>query len=55
MDNETIKIELYSDGFSILLDGVRYMYSHDDEDYGTEAFSEVLRQLGHNVEIEECY
>lgn len=55
MDNETIKIELYNDGFTIIFNGEQFMYSHEEDDYGTKAFSEILRQLGYNVEIEEVY
>ncbi len=50
-----INIELYCDGWCIKVDGKSFYWNHNDEDMGTVGIFNLLKYLGHEVEIEECY
>lgn len=50
-----ITIEQYCDGWTVLVDGKRFRWDHNDEDMGTESIKKLLEYLGHKVEVEECY
>jgi hypothetical protein len=50
-----ISIEWMCDGWTVIVDGQRFSWNHNDEDMGTEPIKALLEYLGHDVEIEECY
>ena len=50
-----ITIKQYCDGWSVEVDGKRFSWNHNDEDMGTESIKKLLKHLGYNVTIEECY
>jgi hypothetical protein len=50
-----ISIEWMCDGWTVIVDGQRFSWDHNDEDMGTESIKALLEYLGHDVEIEECY
>lgn len=50
-----ITIEQYCDGWTVEVDGKRFRWDHNDEDMGTEGIKKLLKYLGHNVTVEECY
>jgi hypothetical protein len=50
-----IEIEQYCDGWSVIVDGKRFRWDHNDEDLGTESIKALLEHLGHKVTVEECY
>lgn len=50
-----IIIELYSDGWTVKIDGKWFRWNHNDEDMGTEGIKNLLEYLGHTVTVEECY
>lgn len=50
-----IEIQLYSDGWIVTVDGKSFTWDHSDGDMGTEGIKALLKYLGHNVTIEECY
>lgn len=50
-----ISIEWMSDGWTVIVDGKRFSWNHNDEGMGTEPIKKLLEYLGHTVTIEECY
>ena len=50
-----IQIDWMCDGWTVIVDGERFSWNHNDEDMGTEAIKALLQFLGHSVTIEECY
>ncbi len=50
-----IEIEQYCDGWTVKIDGKSFHWDHNDEDMGTEGIKQLLKYLGHNVTVEECY
>jgi hypothetical protein len=50
-----IRIEQYCDGWTVLIDGKRFSWNHNDEDMGTDGIEKLLKYLGHKVTVEECY
>lgn len=50
-----IEIELYCDGWTIIVGNNRFHWNHNNEDMGTEGIKTLLEYLGHNVTVEECY
>ena len=50
-----ISFEWMCDGLTVIVDGQRFSWDHNDEDMGTESIKALLEYLGHDVEIEECY
>lgn len=50
-----ITIEQYCDGWTVVVDGKRFSWDHNDEDMGTEGIKKLLKYLGHKVTVEECY
>lgn len=55
MKNKAAKIELESDGWTIICDGKTYRYNHNTPDHGVSALEVLLTDLGLKVEIEESY
>lgn len=50
-----ITIEWMCDGWTVVVDGRRFSWNHNDEDMGTDSIKALLEHLGHTVTIEECY
>lgn len=50
-----IRIESYYDGWSINIGDKSFRWDHNEEDLGTIGIKKALEELGHKVEIEECY
>lgn len=50
-----ITIEQYCDGWTVKVDSKRFSWDHNDEDMGTEGIKKLLKYLGYNVTVEECY
>lgn len=50
-----IQIEWMCDGWTVVVDGKRFSWNHNDEDMGTEPIKALLEYLGHTVTVEECY
>jgi hypothetical protein len=50
-----ISIEQYCDGWTVIYNDKRYSWNHNDEDMGTESIARLLTDMGHTVEVEECY
>ena len=55
MKKIVIDIEQYCDGWTVVVDGQRFGWNHNDEDMGTDSIKALLEYLGHTVTIEECY
>ena len=50
-----INIEWMCDGWTVIVDGKRFSWDHNDEDMGTEGIKALLEYLGHSVAVEEVY
>ena len=52
---KNIQIEQYCDGWTVIVDGKRFAWDHNDGDMGTEGIKALLEHLGHAVTVEDCY
>jgi hypothetical protein len=50
-----IRIEQYCDGWTVVVDDQRFHWDHNDEDMGTDGIMKLLKYLGHDATVEECY
>lgn len=50
-----ITIEWMCDGWTVIVDGKCFSWNHNDEDMGTDTIKALLKYLGYNVTVEECY
>jgi hypothetical protein len=50
-----VVIEHYSDGWTVRVGDKCFCWDHYEEDLGADAIGNLLKYLGHNVTIEDCY
>ena len=50
-----IVVEPYSDGWTVRIGDKYFGWDYHEEDLGANAIGNLLKYLGHNVTIEDCY
>jgi len=54
-DSKSATILFMCDGWEVRVGDKKYSWDHNDPDLGTKGLSEMLKDLGFSVEVEECY